>query len=74
MPEAAPEGVFPLFIRGTACEKHGFKVDGEWVNHVEISKEVILKEIQDFGVMSDFEPAKKQIDMSPGDELLFFDR
>lgn len=71
MPEAAPEGVFPLFIRGTACEKHGFKVDGEWVNHVEISKEVILKEIQDFGVMSDFEPAKKQIDMSPGDELLF---
>lgn len=41
-------------------------VDYKW-----LSKEEVMKEVIGMGVMSDFEPAKKQIESSPGDELLF---
>lgn len=74
MAEPAPDGVFPLFIRGVTAEKYGFK-NGEnvmdLVDHLYISKEVLEKEIQVLGVMSDFEPANKYIKQVPGEEVLF---
>ena len=69
-----PPGVLPLFLRGVTAEKYGFK-NGEGimdlVDMLLIKKEDVMKEIQGLGVMSDFEPAKKQIESYPGDEVLF---
>lgn len=73
MPEAAPKGVFPIFLRGVTCEKYGLKT-GEGINDlvdfIELNKDDIMKEIQGLGVMSDFERAKKCIDSYPGDKIL----
>lgn len=74
MPEIPPDGILPLFLRGTTCEKFGFKTgEGvlDLVEYLYLSKEEIQKEIVNFGVMSDFEVAKKQVEISPGDKLLF---
>lgn len=74
MPEAAPKGIHPLFLRGVTAEKYGFKVgDGimDLVDHLYLKKEDILKEIQLLGVMSDFEPAKKSVECCPNEDLLF---
>lgn len=74
MPEAAPDGVFPMFLRGVTTEKYGFKTGEGVMDLVEyklLSKEEIMNEIVGLGVMSDFECAKKQISSAPGEELLF---
>lgn len=69
-----PPGVLPLFLRGVTAEKYGFKTgEGimDLVDMLLLKKEDVMKEIQGLGVMSDFEPAKKQIDSYPGEEILF---
>lgn len=70
-----PPGIFPLFLRGSTLEKYGMKT-GEGVNDVlrfkYINKDELLKEIQIAGVMSDFSPAKKQIESCPDNEVLVF--
>ena len=74
MPEPAPAGVLPLFLRGVTAEKYGFKTGPNVMDLVDmllLKKEDVMKEIQGLGVMSDFEPGKKQIDSYPGEELLF---
>lgn len=74
MPEAPPPGVLPLFLRGSTAEKYGFKTGEnvmDLVDHKLLSKEEVLKEITVMGVMSDFAVAKKEIEASPGDTLLF---
>ena len=74
MPEPAPKGVFPLFLRGVTAEKFGFKTgEGvmDLVDHLFIKREEIVKEIQGLGVMSDFEPAKKAVDSCTGEDILF---
>ena len=74
MPEPPPPGIQPLFLRGVTAEKYGFKTGEGVMDLVDmrlIKKEDVQKEIQGLGVMSDFEPAKKQIDSYPGEELLF---
>jgi len=74
MPETPPHGVLPLFLRGSSCEKYGFKTGEnvmDLVDHKLVPKEEILKEISVLGVMSDFSVAKKEIEASPGDMLLF---
>lgn len=66
-------GIFPLFLRGATCEKYGFKTGEGVMDLVEyklIPKDDLLKEIQGLGVMSDFEPAKKNIESYPGNEIL----
>eukprot|EP01041_Mallomonas_annulata_P005133 gene5133-10260_t len=73
MPEPAPDGILPIFIRGSLLDKYGFKTGPgvmDLIDYIYLPKDEILKEIQDFGVMSDFEPAKKQIEMSQGDKIL----
>ena len=68
-----PEGVFPIFLRGGTCEKFGFKTgEGvkDLVDYLYLKKEDLLREIQIAGVMSDFEPAKKQIESCPRDTIL----
>ena len=73
MPEAAPKGIKPLFIRGATLEKYGMKT-GPGVNDVVdykyIPKADLQKDIQTFSAISDFEPAKKEIDSCPGDQIL----
>jgi len=72
--EPPPPGVLPLFLRGVTAEKYGFKTgEGimDLVDMLLLKKEELTKEIQGLGVMSDFEPGKKQIDSYPGDEILF---
>lgn len=74
MPEPAPKGIYPLFLRGVTAEKYGFKIgEGimDLVDHLYLRKDDILKEIQTLGVMSDFEPAKKSIELCIGDDILF---
>ena len=74
MPEPPPAGVLPLFLRGVTAEKYGFKIgEGitDLVDMILLKKEDVMKEIQGLGVMSDFEPAKQQIDSYPGEEVLF---
>lgn len=74
MPTPAPAGIFPMFIRGVTCEKYGMKTGEnvmDLVDYIWIPKEDVVKEIATLGVMSDFETARKQIDQSPGDKLLF---
>lgn len=72
--EPAPEGVFPLFIRGSTCQKFGMKTgEGvmDLVDYIYLRKDVLLKDIQDGGAaMSDFYPAKKLIDSYPGENIL----
>lgn len=68
MPESAPSGIAPLFLRKVTLEN--FKVDLS-KESFELPKTSVLKEIQDMGKISDFEPAKKQIESNPSDELLF---
>jgi dynein intermediate chain 3, axonemal len=66
-------GIFPLFLRGATCEKYGFKTgEGvmDLVDYKLIPKEELMKEIIGLGVMSDFEPAKKNIESYPGTEIL----
>jgi len=73
MPEVPPEGIFPIFIRGVTCEKFGFKTgEGiqDLVEYKFLQKDEILKEMQDYGVMSDFTPAKKEINLCTSDKLL----
>lgn len=69
----APKGVKPMFIRGATLEKFGMKT-GPGVNDVVdykyIPKADIMKDIQTFGMMCDFEPAKKEIDSYGGDQIL----
>lgn len=73
MPEPAPKGVFPLFLRNVTLEKFGMKT-GEGMNDVVeykyIPKEEIMKEIQTYGQMSDFEPAKKALEPYLTDRVL----
>ena len=74
MPEPAPPGIMPLFLRGVTAEKYGFKTgDGvmDLVAHLYIKKEDVVKEIATLGVMSDFEPAKKAVDSCTCENLLF---
>jgi dynein intermediate chain 3, axonemal len=74
MPEPAPPGICPLFLRGVTAEKYGFKIgEGvmDLVDHKILIKEDVMKEIQGLGVMSDFQPAQKQIEMCPGEDILF---
>ena len=74
MPDPAPPGVLPMFLRGVTAEQFGFK-NGEGITDLKDSlvvlKETIMDEIIKMGVMSDFEPAKKYIESYPGDDLLF---
>lgn len=73
MPEPAPDGVVPLFLRGVTCEKLGMKTgEGvmDLVDSIVVSREDIAKEIQTLGVMSDFEPAKKHVDAFKGENFL----
>jgi hypothetical protein len=63
----------PIFLRGVTCEKFGLKTgEGvmDLVNSKFLSREDIMKEIQLMGVMSDFEPAKKQLEAFKGAEIL----
>mmetsp|Transcript_17406 Transcript_17406/g.18148 ORF Transcript_17406/g.18148 Transcript_17406/m.18148 type:complete len:887 (+) Transcript_17406:60-2720(+) len=72
-PSNTPVGIYPLFLRGATCEKYGFKIgEGvmDLVDYKLIPKDELIKEIQGLGVMSDFEPAKKQIESYPGTEIL----
>ena len=74
MPEQPPLGILPLFLRGSTCEKYGFKTGENVMDLVDFKhllKEEILKEISTLGVMSDFSVAKKEIESYPGDSLLF---
>lgn len=74
MPEPAPEGILPIFLRGVTCEKYGFKTGEnvmDLVDYLYIPKEELMKEIQGLGVMSDFEPAKKVVDAFKGENILF---
>lgn len=68
MPEPVPPGVAALFLRKVTLEN--FKVDLT-SGSFKLPKETVLKEIQDMGKISDFEPAKKQIEANLNDELLF---
>ena len=68
MPEAPPLGIVPLFLRGATLEKHGISLENR--DYFLVPKAVLLKEIQDLGKISDFEPAKKQIESFTSDELL----
>lgn len=73
-PEPAPKGIFALFLRGVTAEKYGFKTGTgvmDLVDHLFIKKDEIMKEIQGLGVMSDFEPSKKCVESSIGDDILF---
>jgi len=73
MPDPAPDGVLPIFLRGVTAEKYGFKTgEGvmDLVDYKLLNKEEVTNEIVGLGVMSDFEPAKKQIASAPGEELL----
>lgn len=74
MPEPAPPGILPMFLRGVTAEAFGFK-NGEGitdlVDSIVIPKEKIVDEITKMGVMSDFQPAAKQITDYPGEDLLF---
>ncbi|CAM9257627.1 unnamed protein product, partial [Ectocarpus fasciculatus] len=73
MPEPAPDGVIPLFLRGVTCEKLGMKTgEGvmDLVDSITVPREDIAKEIQTLGVMSDFEPAKKYVDAFKGENFL----
>lgn len=74
MPEEAPPGILPLFLRGSTAEKYGFKTgEGvmDLVDHLLLPKVEVEKEIETLGVMSDFNAAKKEITNAPGDDLLF---
>jgi WD40 repeat protein len=74
MPDPAPPGVLPMFIRGVTAEKYGFKTgEGiqDLVDSLLVPKSKIMDEITVLGVMSDFEPAKKQLEAYPADEVLF---
>jgi hypothetical protein len=73
MPEKAPAGVLPIFLRGSTCEKYGLKTgDGvmDLVDYAYLRTEDLTKEIQTLGVMSDFEPAKKQLDSCTLEKIL----
>jgi WD40 repeat protein len=63
-----------MFLRGVTAEKFGFK-NGEGitdlVDSLILPKEKVTDEIATLGVMSDFQPAQKQIESFPGDDLLF---
>lgn len=69
MPETPPAGIVPLFLREVTVAKFGIKTEG--VEQLQLSKALVLKEIQDIGKISDFESAKKLIEAFPGDELTF---
>lgn len=73
MPEPAPKGIFPIFIRGSTLDKYGMKT-GEGVNDVVdykyIPKDTLMEEIQKLGAMSDFGDAKEQVKSAPGDQIL----
>ena len=74
MPDPAPPGILPLFLRGVTAEQFGFKTgEGitDLVDSLVVAKEKIMEEIIKMGVMSDFEPARKQIESYPGEDLLF---
>ena len=63
-----------MFIRGVTAEKYGFKTgEGvtDLVDSLVMAKSTILDEIGKLGVMSDFEPAKKQLDSYPEDDILW---
>ena len=77
--ESPPPGILPIFLRGGTCEKFGLKEEGADVTNMvpykEIPIDTIRSEIQVMGKMSDWEPAKKQIDSYPGtDILVVFDK
>ncbi len=74
MPDPAPPGILPMFLRGVTAEKYGFKTgEGitDLVDSILIPKAKILDEITVMGVMSDFEPAKKHLEAYPEDEVLY---
>lgn len=68
-----PKGIKPIFLRGQTMEKFGLKT-GPSVNDVVdykfLPKADIQKDIQTFGALSEFEPAKKEIESYPGDQIL----
>lgn len=73
MPASTPEGVIPLFLRGTTAEKYGLKNGPgvmDLVPYSHVDKDDILREIQKLGVMSDFEPGKKLFEQSNCSRLL----
>jgi hypothetical protein len=68
-----PDGTVPLFIRGNTCEKFGLKTGPnvlDLVDYINIPKADLMKEIQVGGQMSDFFPAKKEIESCPKDTIL----
>jgi hypothetical protein len=75
MPDPPPKGIFPFFLKQSTLQKLGMKT-GEAINDtVEykfIPKEDIMKEIQMYGVMSDFEPAKKVVESYQGEKIMIY--
>ena len=65
-----PLGIQPVFLRNVTCEKFGFKTGegvADMVDYKCVSMSDINDEIATIGVMSDFQPAQKQIHSYPGE-------
>ena len=68
-------GICPVYLRVVTSEKFGLKNGAEYVDFKFIPKCDILNHIQTLGVMSDWHPAKRQIESYSGEEILVvFDR
>lgn len=69
---APPKGIKPIFLPDSTLTKYGMKT-GESINDLVeykfIPKADIQKDIQAMGVMCYFEPAKKEIESYPGDQI-----
>ena len=77
MPKPAPRGVIPLFFTVKTLERFGLKYgpsSDDFVDFKWLSKEDLLKEIAENGVMSDFSAAKKQIELCPEKCLFVIDK
>jgi hypothetical protein len=73
MPETAPPGIFPLYLRNTTCEKYGLKTGegiSDLVDYKLLKKEEVMKDISLYGATSDFEPGKKKFETYQGDQIL----
>jgi dynein intermediate chain 3, axonemal len=73
MPADPPDGIKPLFLRGVTTEKFGMKTgEGitDLVDSMYIKTSDILDEVQTLGKMSDWEPAKKELQDYPEEEIL----
>jgi hypothetical protein len=68
-----PDGIKPIFLQRKTLEKFGLKT-GPGVNDIVdykfLPKADVQKDIQTFAALSDFHPAKKEIDSYGGDQIL----